>query len=191
LESTIIIYTSDHGDFVGSHGMIEKCAPGHNVYEETLRVPMIISWPGNISKGRVSDELVELVDLYPTLLALSEVPTPQTKHPLQGKSLATHLTQGTNVGRVYLVSENWSQSTVITDRYKLGVWMEPENPNYTDYRSFGDQLFDLQEDPGEVCNLLKSPGSEKIEQKLRSYLNEWIVQIPQNKSNLPPAKLSA
>ncbi len=191
LENTIIVYTSDHGDFVGSHGMIEKCSPGHNIYEETLRVPMIISWPKNISEGRVSDELVELLDLYPTLLDLSEVPPPQTKHPLQGKSLAAHLTQGTPVGRTYLVSENWSQSTVITNRYKLGVWMKPENPNYTDYRSFGDQLFDRQEDPGEVYNLAKRPDSEKIEQELRSHLNDWIAQTPRTESNLPPRKRSA
>ncbi len=191
LENTIIVYTSDHGDFVGAHGMVEKCAPGHNVYEETLRVPMIISWPGKILAGRVSEELVQLVDLYPTLLALSGVPAAPAKHPLQGKSLASHLIQGTPVGRMYLVSENWSQSTVITDRYKLGVWMKPENSNYTDYRSFGDQLFDQQKDPGEVCNLAKHLDSEIIEQKLRSYLDEWITQIPRTESTLPPQTLSA
>ena len=51
-DNTIVIYASDHGDFVARHGMIEKCAVFHNVYEETLHVPLIISWPKRFQQGR-------------------------------------------------------------------------------------------------------------------------------------------
>lgn len=50
IDNTIIIYTSDHGDFVGSHGMVEKAAEGHNIYEDTLRVPLMFSWKNNMVK---------------------------------------------------------------------------------------------------------------------------------------------
>jgi arylsulfatase A-like enzyme len=46
-EETIIIYTSDHGDFVGNHGMVEKAAAGHNIYEDILNIPLLIRIPGN------------------------------------------------------------------------------------------------------------------------------------------------
>jgi len=50
-ESTLVIYTSDHGDFVGHHGMVEKNAIGQNVYEDILNVPLIIKYPGKTIKG--------------------------------------------------------------------------------------------------------------------------------------------
>jgi len=58
------IYTADHGDFVARHGMVEKCALGHNVYEDTLKVPMIMSWADNFEKGHVNNDLTELIDIF-------------------------------------------------------------------------------------------------------------------------------
>jgi len=175
LENTIVIYTSDHGDFVGEHGMGEKCAAGHNVYEATLRVPFIASGPG-IRPGQTADDLAELVDLYPTLLDLTGVPAPETKHPLQGRSLGPLLTNGTPTGREYIVSENWSQSTIITARYKLGVWQEPEAELHAkrDYRAFGDMLFDRETDPWEVRNLAGTPELAETEAALRAKLYLWM-----------------
>jgi len=79
-----VVYSSDHGDFVGGHGLPEKQACGHNFYEETLRVPLIFNYPGKIASGAVRQDLVELVDLYPTLLDLCGIAPPE--RPATGRA---------------------------------------------------------------------------------------------------------
>src|SRR5690606_1304111 len=64
-ENTLIIFTSDHGDYMGDHGMLTK-SPA--MYDCLVRVPLIFSWPGNIKQGQITNELVSSVDLMPTLL---------------------------------------------------------------------------------------------------------------------------
>jgi arylsulfatase A-like enzyme len=178
-ENTIVIYTSDHGDFCGAHGMVEKCAAGHNVYEDTLRVPLIVHWPGKIVP-HLCDDLVELVDLYPTLLDLCDLPEPESAWPLQGRSLAAELSgQATPGDRPYIVTESWSQATVVTKRYKLGVWIDP-GPGYArDFRDqFPDMLFDRRNDPQETRNLIGQMQVAGIERTLRGYLSEWLDATP-------------
>ena len=98
-ENTVVIYASDHGDFVAAHGMVEKCAVGQNVYEDTLRVPMIVSWPKRFRRGAVTDDLVELVDIYPTLAELLGLERSGGAFPLAGRSLVPALERGRAAGR--------------------------------------------------------------------------------------------
>ena len=181
-ENTIVIYASDHGDFVGRHGMIEKCALGHNVYEETLRVPLIISWPERFESDVVRDDLAELVDIYPTLVDLLGLERSSDAPPLAGRSLVPTLEEGTPVGRDYAFSENWSQATVIGPRYKLGVWIETcEIPFYQrrDHRDVcSDMLFDREADPFEQENLIGRPEYAAVETELRAALNDWMERTP-------------
>lgn len=176
LENTIILYTSDHGDFVGAHGMAEKCAMGHNVYEDTLRVPLIVGGPKVIGKA-THDGLVELIDIYPTLLELAGIEIPTLEQPLQGQSLAHLLQTGEGTGKKYIVSENRSQATVITDRYKLGVWKKLPESDPFDYTSFGDMLFDREEDPYEIHNRAGDPTLNDIERHLRGLLEAWTKRF--------------
>ena len=67
-ENTIVIFTSDHGEMLGDHGIYLK---GPYFYEPAIRVPLIISGPGMLNNGEISNALVELVDLAPTLLEAS------------------------------------------------------------------------------------------------------------------------
>lgn len=178
--NTLVIYASDHGDFVGRHGMVEKCAVGHNVYEETLRVPLIVSWPGRVRQGAACDGLAELVDVYPTVAELLGVPRPPDAPPLSGRSLAPALTEGKPTGRAHAFSENWSQIAVIGERYKLGVWQDP-GPAYArwDWRAKArDQLFDRLSDPQETRNLAGSPEVAAAEKALRDALAEWRRATP-------------
>ena len=175
-ENTLVIYSSDHGDFVGYHGMVEKCADGHNVYEDTLRVPLIFYWKGKILAGKEAADLVELVDIYPTLLEFCGITPPPTIR-LAGRSLVSTLTAGKPLGRSYAISENYSQISVITDRYKLGHWIKPPLAA-RDFRSFGDLLFDRQSDPLELTNLAGKSEQAEVERQLRNYLNEWEQATP-------------
>jgi len=178
--NTIVIYASDHGDFVARHGMIEKCAVSHNVYEETLHVPLIVSWPGHFQKSAVCDSLAQLIDVYPTLLELVGLQRPPEALRLAGQSLVPVLTEGKPTGRTYAISENWSQASVVTDRYKLGVWIDP-TARYPerDFRGkFTDMLFDREKDPQELVNLAGKPESAAVEKQLRAYLAEWMTKTP-------------
>lgn len=178
LEDTIVIYTSDHGEFAGGHGMMEKMATGHNVYEDTLRVPLIVSWPGRIRMGQASSDLVELVDLYPTLLELCRFARPDSAYSLAGRSLAAHLCEGVPVGRRYAISENWSQVSVISDRYKLGHWLDPCIDPDSDFRSYGDMLFDREDGLHETRNRFADSGYELIVAELMAMYREWELTVP-------------
>ena len=174
-ENTIVIYASDHGDFVAGHGMVEKCAVGHNVYDDTLRVPLIVRWPGRVKGPRVRDDLVSLLDLYPTILDLTGVKRPAGAGTLDGLSLASTLRTDTPLDRTYLVSENWSQIAVIGRRYTLGVWQGP-GKQYArwDFRKHGDMLFDRTSDPLETKNLIGTPAVADVEKRMRAFLVRWL-----------------
>ncbi|NDP20506.1 MAG: sulfatase-like hydrolase/transferase [Paludibacter sp.] len=177
-ENTIVIYSSDHGDFVGGHGMIEKAAMGHNVYEETLQVPMMFFWKGKFPAGYENNDLVGLIDLYPTIMELTGSKKPQTNYNLQGISLAKTVTAKKQINRNYMVSENYSQATVITKDYKLGIMLDPTAAAANrDYREFGNMLFERKSDKHEVKNRINSTALQPVIKKLTSYYAEFEKQI--------------
>lgn len=86
------------------------------------------------------------------------------------------LAEGKPIGRAYAVSENWLQTTIITDRYKLGTWIDP-TPRYAqrDFRQkFPDLLFDREKDPQELANLAGKSDYAAVEAQLRAHLAEWV-----------------
>ena len=85
-ENTIVIFTSDHGELLGDHGIYLK---GPHLYDGSVRVPFLLSWPKRIKAGIVSDALVELVDLAPTLLDCLGMAIPLR---MQGRSFLPILT---------------------------------------------------------------------------------------------------
>jgi arylsulfatase A-like enzyme len=171
-ENTIVIYSSDHGDFVGNHGLVEKMTGGHNFYEDTLRIPLIFRWPGRIPAGMVRQDLVEIVDLYPTLLGLCGLDAPKN-HPLVGKNLADTLLRQSPVDRKYVVSENWFQATVITGNFKYGQWLNSLHPRQG-FASWGNMLMERSSDPHEVKNLIANPAHAATQKELQGYLMEWV-----------------
>lgn len=177
-ENTIVVYSSDHGDFVGAHGMIEKAAMGHNVYEETLQVPMLFYWKGKFPAGYKNNDLVGLIDIYPTLMDLAGIKRPASNYPLQGISLAKTITKKIPTKRKYIVSENWSQASIITKDFKLGIMLDPTiAADKRDYRSFGDMLFERKLDPIEVKNQINAATLAPEVKKLRTYYAEFEKNI--------------
>ena len=177
-ENTIVIYTSDHGDFVGGHGMIEKAAMGHNVYEETLRVPLMFFWKGKFPAGYKNNDLVGLIDLYPTIMELTGCKQPQTNYKLQGISLSKTLTTKKHTNRKYIVSENYSQAAVITKDYKLGIMLDPTAAaSNRDYREFGNMLFEHKSDKNEVKNRINSTELQPVVKKMMGYYAKFEKQI--------------
>ncbi|OFX58413.1 MAG: hypothetical protein A2066_21260 [Bacteroidetes bacterium GWB2_41_8] len=178
-EETIVIYASDHGDFVGNHGMVEKAALGQNVYEDILNIPLIIRYPGNKQKGKRTAELVSLVDFYPTLVELLGLKMPELKYPLQGQSFAGTLIKGKPMKRTYFVSESWSQATVITKDYKLGMMIDPTDyARKFDYRSFGDQFFVRKSDSLEIKNQINNDLYKSEIETLKGFYQDFTSKIP-------------
>ncbi len=176
---TIVIYTSDHGDFVGNHGMVEKAAAGHNIYEDILNVPLIIKIPGKTDGVKRTAELVSLTDILPTLIELLDLRIPELKYRIQGQSLADLILDNKSINRKYIVSESWSQATVITKDFKLGMMLDPTvvHENW-DYRNFGDMLFNLNNDPLELKNIINEENYQPVINDLTSLYAEFTDKIP-------------
>ncbi len=142
-ENTLIVFTTDHGHFLGQHGLWYK---GAFHYEDVLRVPFIASWPGQIPAGQSSEALQSLVDLAPTFLAACALPVPGA---MQGVNQLSVWKGERNSARDEVIAEFRHQPTrvhlrtLITAQHKLTIYRD---------QPYGE-LFDLENDPDERRNL--------------------------------------
>jgi arylsulfatase len=155
LENTVIIVASDHGDYLGDHGLIGK---GH-FYESSFHVPLIVAGPG-VERGAARDDLVALTDVTATLLRLGgvEAPTYLDSRPLPGVGIAGA------TGRDHLIGA-------------LGdAWMIQAGPwRLARYGGGEAVLFDLAADPTEQHNLIDDPGHRRIARDLDGRLTDWMM----------------
>lgn len=175
LENTLIIFMSDHGEMLGDHGIYWK---GPYFYEELVKVPLMMAWPGVIPAGGRCDALVELVDLAPTLLEAAGL---ETYPGMQGKSLWPILSgqappdaHRNSVYCEYYNAQPWHpdcppQCTMVFDgRYKL-----------VRVHSTGEgELYDLRRDPAETDNLYDSPAHLADKLRMLELLSDrmaWTV----------------
>jgi len=171
-DDTIIIYTSDHGDMQGSHGLWYK---GPQMYNETTNVPFIVRYPDGPS-GAVSHSLVSHLDIIPTLLDLSGIDIPDSLH---GKSFLPILKDPNAKVRDSLMI-NFHRFSVnfdifgsyypircaVGEQYKLSI-------NLIDT----DELYDLRNDPYEMRNLIDDPVHAEARDHLHDYLLTEMDEI--------------
>jgi arylsulfatase A-like enzyme len=179
-ENTVVCFLSDHGDMMGDHWMMNK-GPFH--MEGLLRMPFIWSCPGRFAQGAATDALVSYLDFAPTILELAGVPIPEGFVPAEpeaekqlppwpGVSFAPHLRRETCPRQDSVVVENDEDylglrlRTLVTERYKITAY--PGQP-------YGE-LFDLQDDPGELHNLWQDPRSQGLKKDLLIRLMERLVE---------------
>ena len=162
----LIVFTSDHGDLAGAHGMPYK---GPAMYEELVRIPFVISWPGQI-KPSVSDALVSQIDLLPTLCDLAGV---EAHEGIDGKSMRPLL------GGNQPAAGAW-RDAVFAEYYGKQNWRVPirmvrtSSWKYVRYRRYGEELYDLAKDPHELSNLAGRPEHEARRKELADRLDRWI-----------------
>ncbi len=175
-ENTLVIYMGDNGFSFGERGLIDK----RHAYEESMRVPMLVSCPSVIKPQTKLTNVIQNIDIAPTILAYAGVSTPAQ---MQGKSFLPLLKgQKTEWKDRAFYEYYWEYDfpqtptmfAVRTDRYKYifnhGVWD-------------ANELYDLQNDPNEINNLIRSPEHQTIAKDLRDQVWGWLentngLQIP-------------
>lgn len=181
-ENTVVVYSSDQGFYLGDHGWFDK----RFMYEESLKMPLLVKWPGVTKPGSVNNDLVSNLDFAETFLRIAGADVP---NDMQGRSLVPLLTGETLLG--------WRESFyyhyyefpgphsvkrhygVRTDRYKL-IHFYNENEW---------ELYDLKEDPKEMRNIYSANGSEQIVAHLKMELGKLRAhyQVPEVDPDKDPA----
>jgi len=155
-ENTLIVVAGDHGESFDDHDEPEH---GLYVYDTTIRVPLIVSWPSYVSAGHVASGIVQLIDLYPTILELSEA---EEQPGIQGVSLAPMLRGESDTTRIAYGESRYGQvgfgwaplRYLARGRFKYIQAPDPE-------------LYDRQNDPGELENLIERNPDEARDLRAR------------------------
>ncbi|MFC1734605.1 sulfatase-like hydrolase/transferase [Candidatus Hydrogenedentota bacterium] len=159
-DKTAVVFTSDHGDMQGSHGLANKSHP----HEESSRIPLIARVPGG-AEGRVTDALVSGIDFFPTCLDYAALPLEQR---VEGVSFAP-LTRGedqTLNGPIFSETRKWC--LIRQNRFKF-VASRPElEPTH---------LYDLEADPYEMTNLVEKDEHREDCERLLATLREWRERV--------------
>lgn len=159
LDNTIVIFTSDHGDYMGHYGLIIKVP--NLPYDSLGKIPLVMAGPG-IREGQASDALVSLIDLMPTTLPLCGVETPSC---VQGADLAAVLSGQRPGVRDVIFFESTEAKAVRTERYKYLY-----NRRYEIH-----ELYDVLEDPLERVNLAERPEMQGVIREMRDHLLGWLI----------------
>lgn len=157
LEQTLIIFAADNGLAVGSHGLMGK----QNLYEHSIRVPMIISGPG-IPACKETDAAVYIADLYPTIMNYLDIETPET---CTAASLLPVINGSANGREILNLRYRNSIAGIKKDGYKLIKYFLPEGNRFS--------LFDLNNDPLETNDLIDSPEHESL-------VDSMVVELENN-----------
>jgi arylsulfatase A-like enzyme len=169
-DNTIVIYTADHGFFLGDHGWFDK----RFMYEQAIRVPWMIRYPGHVKPGSVSKDWVVNIDNAPTALDLAGLPVPED---MQGKSIAP-LLKGS-------VPPDWQTSYYYHyyEFFDSGHWVLPhygirtERYKLISYYTVNEwELFDLEKDPDEMENLFEWSGY-KVHPAYQSVVDDLVGQL--------------
>ena len=175
LDKTMIVFTSDNGYFHMEHRRWDN----RRAYEESLRIPMVVVYPGKIQAGATVTEMVSNVDFAPTVLSYAGIPLPEQ---MQGLSMQPLLEGATTQWRDSLFYEYWTDlvhaiptmNAVRTDRFKLIQYPELDDI---------DELYDLERDPHEMKNLAQDPEYAAVLQQMERRLVEeaehvgWQVDV--------------
>jgi arylsulfatase A-like enzyme len=176
-KNTVVIFTADHGEALGDHGMWGK-GPYH--IDSVIRVPFLISAPGLLKGEKKIRQVTSLLDLAPTIFELAGInyapPSPEAPHAppsLPGRSLLDLLRTDTErvPARDVLIEEDedylgFRMRTLVNDRYRLTTYSG---------QPYGE-LFDLQEDPDEFQNLWNQPSAENLRKELTADLLDKIIR---------------
>lgn len=158
--NTLVLFTSDHGDQMGSHQLVGK----NILFEEAAKVPFAISWPGVVRSGQVRHDLVSGIDVLATLCDFTGIPIPEG---VSGRSLRPLASGSQTHWRDYLVAETASGRMVRSRAHKYIAYKRER---------MVEHLFDLTNDPGEVRDLAAGDSAKGILDRHREMLAAWAKE---------------
>ncbi len=158
-DETLIVFTSDHGEDLGDHLSYGK---GYPARDNVSRIPLLVTGP-SVEGGRTVDDLIELVDLVPTLIDAAGGPVPSD---LQGRSLLPALTQGEAIDRDAVLTEHGDGKVLRTQRYRYAVGTDGE-----------ELLYDLETDPNEYEDVSRSPEYDDVLGECRRRLLQRLATV--------------
>jgi choline-sulfatase len=184
-QSTLVIYTGDHGYMLGQHGRFEK----HCSYEEAVRSPLLIRSPGVTRPNTSSEAFVELIDIVPTVLETCKIEIPPS---VQGKGLSHLLNRSAQTHREHVVVEYAQNDEIMIrdDRWKL-VYERGQRKRTDGYDAGRPlpgptfRLFDLASDLAEIHNLAKSAKHVETLNRYRDLLVEHLKQTARRPEFVP------
>jgi len=171
-DNTILVFTSDHGEMMGSHGRRNKMVP----YNEAVHIPCIIRWPGHIPAGRRLDVLHTPMDYFPTLCALAGLEAPPT---CDGLDLSDAILGTGRIERDAVLMMNYVSHW---DYFDSGtIWPEwravrTRRYTYVKWLAGQEELYDNDVDPYQMRNLVEVPEARPILEKLRARLKELLAE---------------
>jgi arylsulfatase A-like enzyme len=164
--NTIVVYTSDQGFYMGEHGWFDK----RFMYEESLRTPLIIRWPGKTRAGTVCNAMVLNLDFAETFLDAAGADIPEG---MQGVSLLPLLAgKGPATWRDAIYYHYYEYPAVHSVKRHYGIRTERYKLIHFYYNIDEWELYDLQEDPQEMTNIYGQPGTEEITRDLKEQLEQ-------------------
>ena len=168
LENTVLIFTADHGETLGSHGgLLDK---GWHHFEETHHVPLIIRFPDGSHAGKRVAEFASIADMYPTILDFAGGDYDQNK--IHGTSLLPLINGETPNWRDCVVTEFLGLGNVATSMKMLRMGNLKYGCNLTGQ----DELYDLEKDPHEMNNLIDDPEYVDDVKMLKVKLKKWMQE---------------
>ncbi|MBC7352735.1 MAG: sulfatase-like hydrolase/transferase, partial [Thermogutta sp.] len=166
-KNTIVIFLGDHGFHLGDHGFWSK----YSMLEATHRAPLIVRVPGAPANGKTCDEIVEFVDLVPTLGELLKLDLPKN---LEGISFAPLLVNP---------QRPWKKAAFIVedDGDAFGECVRTKKYSYMEFKrgAIPAALYDLEKDPWETRNVVDDPAYEQVREEMADLLHAgWKAALP-------------
>lgn len=171
VDNTVILFWGDHGFHLGEHGLWRK----NTLFEDSVRSPLIISIPGQTNIGVTTDSLVELVDIFPTLCDVCQIPIPTE---VEGTTMVPMIEEPT----IPWKTAAFSQLTRFYNTYSIdGYSMRTDQYRYTEWGNDGQQgieLYDYIADPNELINIAQFPENKQLIDQLSEQLRAgWLAAI--------------
>ncbi len=190
-ENTIVLYVGDHGMLIGHHGYFGRGAVGviagdkvvgdegiANLYDEAIKIPFIVRWPGQTGQNKSVDVPVSNIDVFPTILSMLGIDVPAGISP-EGKDITMLLKGGKpQISQPVFAQYNMENFGIAHLRMvRFENWKLIKRFNQGAPANLIDQLYNVDDDPGEENNLIEATEHQEIRKKLEAMLNVWQHKI--------------
>lgn len=176
LDKTIVIFTSDHGDLCGEHGLVNKDVP----LDGSARVPFIVCYPKGVKKGTKVDHVMSVVDFAPSILSFCGIHSPAK---FEGRDLSG-LWKGKDFPEEYedivfmrsstaIIKGDWDDPTTLKRRLWISVVTPDYKLTYSEHPSDIPWLTNLKKDPDELINCYQDPAYKEVVSKLAAQLKNY------------------